>query len=874
MRLVRVLRQRLRSILRGSRVDDDLVRELAFHLDELTRENLDAGMPPDEARSAARRALGGLAQLEEQCRDHRRVSWLRDWARDFLYAWRSLAKTPRFTAVAVATLSLGVGASIAVYALAEALLLHSLPYPDPEQLVYLGDMRTQNPGGFVSQAKFRDWRESSTVFERMALTTMAEATLTGNGDAERIEGRAVSEGFFEMLGVQPQLGRWFSAEEQRPGGPCVVMLSRDLWTRRLQGRYDAVGSSVVLDGRPCFVTGVMPASFHFNESGFKVAEYWTPIDRVIPDRRAAMYWAYARLLPGVSIEAAQAQMSQIASRLAQSYKEDEGSSVGVLRMRDKLLEPLRDELSIFAVAALLVLFAACANVAGLLLARGFGRSKELAVRVTLGAGRARVMRLLFAESLLLSGFSALLGALLAVWLLRAAIAAADPRMELGEAVRLSPWLVLFAMALTLITGLLAGLWPALSGSRTRIERDLRESGAAMVSGNRQMRSLHLVVVAEVALAVVLLTFAGLLSRSFVHLMQTDLGYRTERLLTFQIPLPAAHYRTAAQRKQFWDTLLPQLQAIPGARSVAASDSLPLSGRFMSAPFEVEGQNRPANPMEASARGLVVTSGYFQTLGIELRRGRLFDDHDAASNETALVVNEAFARKLLPGREPIGARVRFAGASRWAHIVGVVADVRFWGPVVESDAEAYVLDTAAPQLQFVAIHTTIPEQSILAEARKAVQRIDPALPLTQVRTMRQAVDEGIATRRQMMALLVGFGVVTLLMAALGLSGVLLYAVSRRRREIGLRIALGARPADVSLGVLRTAAKLLAVGSVLGVAAALAGGRVLESALSGVSWYDPATLAAAPAVLAAITLAVCLAPARRASAVQPMETLRQQ
>ncbi|MEZ5363661.1 MAG: ABC transporter permease [Bryobacterales bacterium] len=573
MRFIRVLQQRLRSILRGSRVDEELTRELAFHLDKLTQENIDAGMAPDEARRAARRSLGGLAQLEEQCRDHRRIGWLRDWTRDVLYAWRSLANTPRFTATAVATLSLGVGVSIAVYVLAEALLLHSLPYPEPERLVHLGDMRPQNPGGFVSQAKFRDWQQSTAAFERMALTTMAEATLTGNGDAERIEGRAVSEGFFEMLGVQPQLGRLFSAEEQRPGGPCVVMLSHDFWTRRLLARSDAVGSSVVLDDRPCLVTGVMPVSFHFNESGFKVAEYWTPIDRVIPDRRVAMYWAYARLLPGVSVEAAQAEMSQITSRLAQSYKEDEGSSVGVLRMRDKLLEPLRDELSIFAVAALLVLLAACANVAGMLLARGFGRSKEFAIRVALGAGRARVMRLLFAESLLLSGLSALLGALFAAWLLRAAIAAADPRMELAEAVRVSPWLLLFAVALTLMTGALAGLWPALSGSRTRIERDLRESGAAMVGGKRQMRSLHLVVVAEVALAVVLLTFAGLLTRSFVHLSQTDLGYRTERVLTFQIPLPAAHYRTTEQRKQFWDTLLPQLQAIPGARSVAASDSL-------------------------------------------------------------------------------------------------------------------------------------------------------------------------------------------------------------------------------------------------------------------------------------------------------------
>ena len=872
MRLLRILRQRARSLLRGANVDAELARELDFHLEQLTRENVAAGMDPAEARRAAKRALGRVAQLEEQCRDHRRVHGLTDLLKDFAYAWRTLAKSPGFTSLAVITLALGVGASIAVYALAEGLLLRSLPYPEPERLVRLANLHQERAGGFVSQAKFRDWRESSTVFEQMALTTLWEATLTGDGEAERIEGRAVSGGFFELLGVQPALGRWFTAEEHQPGAACVLMASHDFWARRLGARPEAVGDTVVFDDKPCRITGVMPASFRFNESGFNVAEYWIPETRAIPSRQAMLYEAYARLRPGVSIETAQAQMSQIAARLAETYPEEAGWDAQVQSMRARLLEPVADELLILAAAALIVLLAACANVAGLLLARGFGRSREIAVRVALGAGRARVVRLLLAESLLLSGMASLLGAVVAAWLLRVAIAAAPARMELGESVSVSPWLAVFAVALTLAAGLLAGLWPALRASQTRLEGDLRESGDALVAGRRQTRSLQALVVFEAALAVVLLSFVGLLLRSFTHLMNTDLGYRTDRLLTFQIPLPASKYRTAEQRRQFWDALLPQLAAIPGALSVAASDGIPLSGRMSATPVEVEGQTARRDPLDLTARGVIVTPDYFRTMGIPLRQGRSFDE-SAAAKEPVVIVNEAFVRQLLPDREPIDARVKL-GAAPWARIIGVIGDAHYWGAQAAPDPEAYISHAVFPQLQFVSIHTAVPEQTVLAAVRPILQRLDPGLPMTQVRTMRQAVDASLSWQRQMMTVLAGFSGVTLAMAGMGLSGVMLYTVSRRRREIGLRMALGASPGDVSRGVLGPAAKLVAAGSSVGVLAALASGRVLESLLFGVEWYDPATLAAAPAVLAVIALSACVLPLRQAAAVAPMEALRQE
>ncbi len=870
MRVLRVLRQRVRSIVRGAKADAELARELEFHLEQLTRENIAGGMKPAEARLAARRTLGGLAQIEEQCRDHRRVGSLIDLLKDFNYAVRMLAKSSGFTALAVVTLALGVGASIAVYALSEALLLRSFPYREPERLVRLTDVHARQGESGAGQQNFRDWQASNTVFERMALTDFSQATLTGNGEAERIQGLSVSEGFFELLGVQPQLGRWLRPDEYKPGAPCAVMLSHGFWARKLGARSDAVGGDLIMNDRTCRIAGVMPQSFRFNEGG--VAEYWSPIGYVSDNRKQHQYGAYARLRPGVSVKTAQAQMREIAGRLAQAYPEDAGWSVRVRSLRSEMLDTVGSGLLILGAAALIVLLVGCANVASLMLARGIGRSREIAVRVALGAGRARVVRLLLAETLLVSGMSAVLGGFFAAWLLRLAISAAPPWMQLADAVSVSAWTVVFSVGLALCTGLLAGLWPALRGSRTDLENELKESGGALVAGKRQTRSLNALVATEVALSVVLLTFAGLLVKSFTQLLHTSLGYSTDHILTFRMPLPDARYRAAAARIQFWDDLLARLAGVPGVLSAAASDSIPLGGTFSGAPVEVEGQAMGRDWADVTTRGAVVTPDYFRTMGIAVRAGRTFIPGDAGA-EPVVVVNEAFVRKLLPGRAPLGVRVR-TGRGPWVRIIGVIGDGRYSGPMRKADAEAYLLYTQAPYLQFVSIHTAGPEQGVLAAARRIIRQLDPGLPITQVRTMRQSVDLSISLERQMMTLVAGFGAITLAMAAMGLSGVMLYTVSRRRREIGLRIALGASPRDISRGVLGAAAWLVASGSAIGVLAALASSRILQSSLYGVRWYDPIALAAAPAVLAAIALAACLLPSRRAARVEPMQALRQE
>jgi predicted permease len=872
VRLFRVFAQRARSLFRGAQVDRELENELAYHLELLTRENIASGMDAGKARLAARRALGGMAQIEEQCRDQRRVGWLTDLQKDAAYAWRMLRKSPGFTALAALTLALGAGASIAVYTLAESLLLRSLPYPAPERLVAIYSVHVQRgQPESVGQENFRDWQSANTVFERMTFTEFSQMTLTGLGDAERVTGRVVSDGFFETLGVPPALGRWFTPEEQKPGGDRVILLSHGLWVRKMGARPDVVGATMFFNDRAYRVTGVMPERFRFNDGA--LAEYWTPIRyRSSGNRKQHQYAAYARLKPGVTVAAAQTQMSQIARSLEQAYPDNSGWGVRVASLRGELLETIGPGIGIFAAAALIVVLVGCANVASLLLARGIGRRKEIAVRIAIGASRRRVVRLLLTESLLLSGLGALAGLAVAAWLVRLAIAAAPPWLQLGAMVSVSPTLVVFVLALTLCTGLLTGMWPALRGSRANLQNDLKESGSSLVAGRQQHRALDSLVVVQIALAVVLLTFAGLLSRSFVFLLHTDLGYRTDHLLSFRIAPPSSRYRNDPARLQFWNTLLPKLAALPGVVSAAAADGIPLGGTYNADGVEVEGQPPSRDWAERTSRVSSATPDYFRTMGIPLRAGRGFTSLDTAESEPVLVVNEAFRRRLMPDADPIGRRVRF-GSGKWSRIVGIVGDLRYQGPTQPVEAEAYTPFTQDPWIEFVVLRTAVPEEGLLSTVRNVVRGMDPGIPITQVRTMRQSLDLDTAVPREMMTLVVGFAAITLGMATLGLAGVMAYTVSRRKCEIGLRMALGARGGDISRAVIRNAARLILAGSAIGVLCAYAGVRVLESVLYGLRPHDPATLAAAPLALGAIALLACLWPARRAASIEPMAALRQ-
>lgn len=872
MRLLRVFRQRARSLFRSAKVDAELENELQYHLEQLTRENMAQGLEAGAARLAARRELGGVAQIEEQCRDQRRVSWLTDIGKEVKYAWRMLAKSPGFTSLAVVTLAFGVGASLTVYTLAESLLLRSLPYASPERLAAIYSVHVRRGSlEAIGQEDFRDWQAANTVFERMAFTEFDQMTLTGHGDAERITGTAVSEGFFEMLGVAPLVGRWFTPPEQKPGADRVVLLSYGFWVRRLGARPDVVGSTVFLSGSAYTITGVMPASFRFNE-GY-LSEYWTPIGYVNYGHQNHQYAGYARLRSGITIQAAQSQMTEIARRMEQQFPDCAGWGVRVVSLRSELLSEIGPALLVFAGAALIVLLVACGNVASLLLARGIGRSKEIAVRMALGAGRRRVVRLLLTESMLLSCLGAAMGMVLAWWLLRLAIAAAPAWMQLGAVVSVSPTVAVFAVVLTLGTGVLTGLWPALRASRANLQNDLKESGISLVAGRRQVRSLNSLVVMEIALAVVLLTFAGLLTKSFAYLLRTDLGYRTDRLLTFRMSLPSSRYKDDRARLQFWDKLQSQLAALPGVVSVAAADGVPLGGTYSAGPIELEGHAAARDWTDSTCRGSSVTADYFRTMGIPLRAGRAFASDDTAEAEPVAIVNETFVRKLMPGESPLGKHVRESGG-KWRRIVGVIGDARYHGPEQGAESEFYVPFTQSAWFQFVALRTAVLEERAMGAVRNIVRKLDPGLPISQVRTMRQSVDLATQMPRALMALVTGLALVTLGMSTLGLGGVMAYTVSRRKRELGLRIALGARRSDISRAVIRSAGQLILAGCSIGVLCAFAAARGLEALLYGVSAHDPAVIVAAPVVLGAIALLACLAPAQVAASVDPMTVLRQE
>ena len=547
----------------------------------------------------------------------------------------------------------------------------------------------------------------------MAFTEFDQKTLTGHGDAERLTGTSASEGFFEMLGVPPRLGRWFTPQEQKPGADHVVLLSHGFWMRTMGGRPEAVGSTLFLSGIPYRITGVMPASFRFNT--WYAAEYWTPIRYVSYGHQNHQYAGYGRLKPGVAIQAAQAQMSEIARRMEQEFSDCAGWRVRVVSLRSDFLKEFSPALRIFAAAALIVLLVACGNVASLLLARGIGRSKEIAVR---------------------------------------------------------PALAGFAIGLTLSTGLLTGLWPALRGSRGNLQTELKESGNFLVARRQQARALNSLVVMEIALAVVLLTFAGLLTKSFAYLLHSDLGYRADGLLTFQMALPSSRYKNDQARVQFWDTLLPQLAALPGVVSAAAADGVPLGGTYDGTPVEVEGQTPARDWAEATTRDSTVTADYFRTIGIPLQAGRAFTEVDTADAERVAMVNETFVRKLMHGASPLGKHVRL-GQGKWLRIVGVIGDIRYQGPAQPSEAEAYLPFTqdVPSWFEFVTMRTAVPENGVFGAVRDIVRRMDPGLPITEVRTMRQSIDLATAMPRAMMALVVGFAVVTLGMATLGQAAML-------------------------------------------------------------------------------------------------------
>lgn len=873
---------RLVATFHRGRADQDFADELASHLAMHVEDNLRAGMNPLEARRQAILKLGGVAQVEERVHDRRGLPWLENLLRDLRFGVRMLRRSPGFTAVAVLTLGLGIGANTAIFSVVNAVLLRPLPYPRSGDLVLI--WATNPYTDFLEDAtsypSFEDWQARSRSFEYMAAFTTHGMTLTGRDQAETVEAVQATPGLFELLGVPPALGRTFQPGEEEAGAAKVALLSDSAWKRYFGGRKDVLGRTVRADEETYTIVGVMPPAFRFNFSSGPPEQIYVPVVRD-PDRGHSFLRVVARLRPGSSLSSADAEMKAIAGALAKQYPAtNRGVGAYVVPLVDALVGDTRVGLAILLGVVTLVLLIACTNVANLMLARSAARQRELALRAALGAGRARLLQQLVIESTALALAGGALGLLLSSWTSRLLVKllAQNFRIPRIETTSTDVRVFLFALLLSLATGLLFGAFFAPLAVARHPEESLRESGRTLTGGLRSRRLRGLLVVTETALALVLLAAAGLLLKNLWVLRATPPGFATENLLSVGFSLPESRYGESTARRSFHETLLARTEALPGVRSAALVTSLPLANGWDSMAFHIPGRPDPAPDGGFNANFNLVSPGYFRTLEIPLREGRGLGKQDAANAPGAVVVNEAAARRFWPGKDAIGKTLSMPsleGGSADLTVVGVAADVRQMGLARPPEPEVYLdcLQPGPPSSSFYLVVRTAGEPAALGgSVRQLLASIDRDVPVRRVRPVDEVLSASMARPRVYTLLLGLFASLALTLAAVGLYGVVSYTVAQRTSEMGVRLALGAERAAVLRLVLREGLGLTLAGTILGLATSLAVSRLLTRLIPGTEPGDPLTLALVSALLLAVALFASYLPARRASHVDPTVALR--
>jgi putative ABC transport system permease protein len=841
-------------------------------------EKVAQGMAPEEARYAALRELGGLDQIKEECRDMRRVNYIENFLQDVRYGLRQLRRNPGFTAVAALTLALGIGANTAMFSIIHATLLKPLPFRDPARLVLASATFGGTPNPMASAPDYYDYREQTDCFEGFSAVFPfpQKTTVTGGAEPARVSFTYVAYDLFRTLGVAPTAGRWFTPEESLAGRPPVVMVSERFAQRRFGAPHNAVGASLALEGKPYTVVGVMPATLRFLYD----VDVWAPMRRgeswAGAPRQFHNWLIVARLKPGVSIESAQRQVDVISKRLEQQYPASNTSKALRLDpLQAALAGPQKPQLLVLMCAVGLVLLIACANVAGLLLARGLVRRVELAVRAALGASHARIAGQLLVESVTLALLSGVLGVALAFWLSRLlplVTGLSDP----GSASKGLDWpVLLFALGLSLLTGVLFGVAPALRASSLPLAQDL--AAGARTTGAKVGTSLRgALVVGQVAVSLVLLVGAGLLIRSFVRLARTNLGFDVQHLLTGEIQLLEVQYPDPNQRIQFFDGLREDFAVIPGVKAVGFISQLPIRdpGNNVAA---WDADHPPANSADQrTAYRRIVLPGYFDAVRIPLLSGRDLGKGDRENAPLTMVINQRMARTLFPDRNPLGQRVSVdMGGPQTAifEVVGVVGDARIEAIGLDAPMTMYLSFYQFPQatLRF-AIRTELHPESIAKTVRRLVAARNRDIPVENLVSMEETIGNSLAPQQVTTVALTLFAVVALLLACLGLYGVLAYSVSQRTHEIGLRVALGAERSDVLKLVVGQGFKLTLIGVGIGIVGAVAVTRLLAGLLYGVKPTDPLTFAAVSLLLTAVALLASYIPARRATKVDPMVALR--
>jgi putative ABC transport system permease protein len=795
---------------------------------------------------------------------------------DLRYGMRMLAKRLGFTVVAVFTLALGIGANSAIFSVVNGVLLRPLSLDDPDRLIKIWETFLPGGQGTVSAPNLKDWREQNTVFNGIASYNFSSLNLGGQDSPERLSGATVSTNFFDVVGVRPRLGRAFQIGEDEAGRNRVALLSHRLWQRAFGGDAGVVGKDVLLNGESYTVVGVMPPEFRFPS---RLTEVWVPL--VIPPDQVnnrGSHWMFtlARLKPDVGFEQAREQMVTIAKRLEQQYPDSQaGRSVFLIPLQEETVQGIRPALRALMFAVGFVLLIACANVANLLLARATSRRREIAVRTALGASRLRLVRQLLTESLLLAAAGGALGLALAKWGMEALLVLAENFLPRANEIGLDWRVAAFTAALSLLTGVFFGLIPALQSSRIDLQSELKEGAGA--GGGAQTNWLRGgLVVLEVAATLVLLIGAGLLIKSFIRLYETDLGFKAENILTMSLALPQAKYPDAQAAAAFHQKLLERVAALPGARSAGVINYLPLQQWGFNGGIDIEGQGPYEPGREPLAEFRAISPDYFRTLGIPLVSGRSFTSQDQGVSARVVIVNQALAQKYMPGQDPIGKRIRAIGDD-WRTVVAVVGDVRQSGVTQVARAEVFVpvtqaIWTSLTQTMSLAVRADAEPEALIAAVRNAVREVDPAQPVFNVKTMEAVVADSISDRRLNMLLLGIFAAVALTLAVIGIYSVMSYTVSQSAREIGIRMALGARPMDVWKLVVGQGMGLTLVGVSLGVAGAFGLTRLMATLLYGVTVTDPLTFAAVSALLVIVALLACFVPARRATKVDPMVALR--
>jgi putative ABC transport system permease protein len=800
---------------------------------------------------------------------------------DLRYAVRVLLRSPGFTSIAVAALAIGIGANTAIFSVVNTLLIQQLPYEDPGALavVWEHNIPRDEKNNVVSPGNFIHWREMQQSFEDLAAVSGSvglsfKVTLTGNGDPEDVGVQLASASLFTLLGVRPALGRPFTAEEDKPNSRVAVISDR-LWRRRYGADPGILRKPITISGNPYTVVGVMPPGFGYID---KTVEVWMPVGFSAESRTPRGRWlsVLGRLKPGVTFERAQQDMTRVHAELTRLFPDfNTGWTARVVPLKEELIGEARPALLVLLGAVAFVLLIACANVANLLLARATSRQRELAVRAALGAGRGALVRQLLVESLVLATAGGLAGLLLASWslhLLRSVVADRLPVQRL-EAVHIDGWVLAFTITASVVSGLLFGLLPALGASRTSLNDALKEGGRSGSTARRN-RSRAAFVAVEVALALVLLVGAGLLVRSFVRLLDVNPGFDPARTLTMDVSLPSSRYREPPKRVQFFRTLFERIDALPGVESAGAISFLPLGGMGAATSFEVVGKPAPPAGQEPVADVRVVANDYFAALGIPLIKGRLFDEHDEADSKNRVIINDTMAAKYWPGEDAIGKRVKISwNDDREDEVIGVVGDVR------HSDLETDPLPTTYwpyPRFPYgamtLAIRTRVEPTSVAGAVVGFIRRQDPELAVADIKTMEEVMSDSVAQRRLTMLMLAIFAGAALVLAAVGIYGVIAYSVTQRTQEIGIRMALGARHGDVLRMVMGQAMLMTVVGIVAGGAGAFLLTRLMTGLLFGVEPADPVTFLAVAGLLAGVAAAASYVPGRRATRVDPVIALR--